>query len=85
MTLDKRLAKVQVEAFLEALSLETGVGNEEVRELLEDIRWVRKYRRAAARAGWAAALAIAAAIAVAFASALWLGVITLISDALHVK
>jgi hypothetical protein len=70
----KAEAELQVDVFLGILQERYGLQAGEIREILDDIRWVRGYRSGTIRAQRAAVVSVFALVLAGLASALWEGI-----------
>ena len=68
-------AEIQVEAFLGILQDRYDLKSEDIREILDDLKWVRRYRTGVIRIQWTATLGILAVAISGLVAALWKGLI----------
>lgn len=73
-------AELQVEAFLGILQDRYNLKPAEIHEILDDLRWVRKYRDGVTRVQWAATLGVIALAVSGLVAALWEGIKQVMRD-----
>jgi hypothetical protein len=75
MNLEERIkAEQQVEAFINVLSTRYGLKENEIPEILDNLRWISRHRAGVSRITWHASLGLVGLAVVGLAAAMWEGI-----------
>ena len=75
LSLEERIkAEAQVEAFIEIMARRYGLKEDEIPEIVDNLKWLSNHRRGISRISWAAGLAVITLGASGMALAMWEGI-----------
>ena len=71
---DRIKAEAQVESFIEVLARRYGLKEDEIPEIIDNLKWLSNHRRGISRISWSAGLGVIGLGASGLALALWEGI-----------
>jgi hypothetical protein len=71
---DRVKAEAQVEAFIEILATRYNIKEEEIPEIIDNLKWIGSHRRGISRVSWTAGLAVISIGISGLGLALWEGI-----------